>query len=116
MEDKVLELAKSLCHGQADETLLSALCREACRRIDSRLRAGVTAADCADAYIVAAAWLDLAGWLSGQGTDGVKKFAAGDLSVEKDSGTTAAQLEEGAWALLRPYVRESNFVFRGVRG
>ena len=46
----------------------------------------------------------------------MKKFAAGDLSVEKDSGTTAAQLEEGAWALLRPYVRESNFVFRGVRG
>lgn len=44
MEDKVLELAKSLCHGQADETLLSALCREACRRIDSRLSAGVTAA------------------------------------------------------------------------
>ena len=76
----------------------------------------MTAADCADAYIVAAAWLALAGWLSGQGTDGVKKFAAGDLSVEKDSGTTAAQLEEGAWALLRPYVRESNFVFRGVRG
>ena len=44
MEDKVLELAKSLCHGQADETLLSALCREACRRIDSRLSAGVQAA------------------------------------------------------------------------
>ena len=30
MEDKVLELAERLCHGQADETLLSALCREAC--------------------------------------------------------------------------------------
>ena len=55
MEDKVLELAESLCQGQADETLLAALCREACRRIDSRLRAGVTAADCADAYTVAAA-------------------------------------------------------------
>ena len=115
MEDKVLELAASLCHGQADEALLAALCREACRRIDSRLSAGVTAADCADAYTVAAAWLALAGWSAGQGTDGVKKFAAGDFSVEKD-GDAAAQLEERAWALLRPYVRQTNFVFRGVRG
>ena len=116
MEDKVLELADSLCQGQADETLLAALCREACRRIESRLRAGVTAADCADAYTVAAAWLALAGWSAGQETDGVKKFAAGDLSVEKDAGQTAAQLEERAWALLQPYVRQTDFVFRGVRG
>ena len=82
MEDKVLGLAKSLGQGQADETLLSALCREACRRIDSRLRAGVTAADCADAYTVAAAWGALAGWASGQGAGGGCRVKGKDLDLK----------------------------------
>lgn len=116
MEDKVLELAQSLCQGQADEDLLATLCREACRRIDSRLRPGVAPADCADAYTVAAAWLALAGWQTGRRGDGVRRFAAGDLSVEKDEGAAAQQLEDRAWALMRPYVQETDFVFRGVRG
>ena len=116
MEEQVVKLAVSLCPEGEGDKVLSALCREACRRLDSRLRGGVTAADCADAYVVAAAWLALAGWKAGEQTDGVRRFAAGDLSVEKDEGQGAQRLERQAWELMRPYVRETDFVFRGVRG
>jgi hypothetical protein len=114
MEERVIELAKSLrgvSGGQ--EELLERLCRAACQRLDRRLREGVTAEDCADAYVTAAVWLALAG-LSGQ-SGGVSRFSAGDLTVEKSSGE-ASDMEKRAWRLMAPYVRDDDFVFRGVRG
>jgi hypothetical protein len=115
MEERVLELAKSLhpvTDGQAE--LLATLCRAACRRLDGRLRDGVTANECADAYVTAAVWLALAG-LDAQSGGTVSRFSAGDVTVEK-SGQDPGQLEARAWKLMAPYVRDDNFVFRGVRG
>lgn len=113
MEDEVLALAKSLGQiGEKETQVLGTLCGEACRTLDRRLLPGVTAENCADAYKLAAAWLALAALEESRG--GVRRFSAGDLTIEKDSGGKA--LENRAWALMRPYVRDDDFVFRGVRG
>jgi hypothetical protein len=115
MEERVIELAKSLrTVSGGQEELLERLCRAACRRLDGRLRDGVTAEDCADAFVTAAVWLALAG-LNAQSGGTVSRFSAGDVTVEK-SGGEASQLETQAWRLMAPYVRDENFVFRGVRG
>lgn len=115
MVERVLALAKSLGPvSGGEETLLENLCREACRRLDGRLREGVTAEQCADAYVTAAAWLALAG-LNGSGGTGVSRFSAGDLTIEKDGGAQGG-LEARAWDLMRPYLRDDGFVFRRVRG
>jgi hypothetical protein len=114
MEERVIELAKSLRGlSGGEEELLERLCRAACLRLDSRLRDGVTAGDCADAYVTAAVWLALAGLSAQSGR--VSRFSAGDLTVEKGAGT-ASELEQQAWKLMAPYVRDEDFVFRGVRG
>ncbi len=116
MVEQVLELAKSLTAvSGAEETVLESLCRAACAALDSRLKEGVAAADCADAYLVAAVWLALSGLEAGTASGGVKKFSAGDLTIEQDSGGSG-QMEDRAWALMRPYIRDDGFVFRGVRG
>lgn len=114
MEEEVLALAKSLGKVRDGETeALETLCREACRTLERKLRRGVTAEDCADAYRLAAAWLALAA-LEGS-RSGVQRFSAGDLTIEKSGGEGAA-LETQAWALMRPYIRDEKFVFRGVPG
>ena len=114
MEDEVLALAKSLGQiGEKEAQVLGTLCGEASRTLDRRLRGGVRPEDCADAYRLAAAWLALAALEESRG--GVRRFSAGDLTIEKDSGG-GKTLESRAWALMRPYVRDDDFVFRGVRG
>lgn len=113
MLERILELAESLHPVSGGErTALEALCGAACRKIDGRLKRGVTAEDCGEAYVTAAAWLALAGLEeSGQ----VRRFSAGDLAVEMAEGT-GKSLEDRAWALLDGYIRDTEFVFRGVRG
>lgn len=114
MEEEVLALAKSLGRtGEGEAEALAALCREACRTLERKLRRGVTAEECADAYRLAAAWLALAALESGRRS--VQRFSAGDLTIEKSGGTGDA-LAAQAWALMRPYVRDEDFVFRGVPG
>lgn len=116
MVEQVLEMAKGLRPvSGGEEALLEALCREACRRLDSRLRSGVSAEDCADAYVVAAAWLALAGLRESGGAGGISRFSAGDVTIEKSGGASEG-LESRAWALMRPYLLDEDFVFRGVRG
>jgi hypothetical protein len=112
MEERVIELAKNLrAVSGGEEELLENLCRAACQRLDRRLRDGVTAEDCADAYVTAAVWLALAGLESQSGS--VSRFSAGDVTVEKSG---AGELENRAWRLMAPYVKDGDFVFRGVRG
>ena len=116
MVEQVLELAKSLASvGEAEAPLLECLCRAACRRLDVRLKEGVAAEDCADTYLVAAAWLALASLEGGTAEGGVKKFSAGDLTVEQDPAR-GDKLEAKAWALMEPYLKDDGFVFRGIPG
>ena len=114
MTEQVLELLLALGGAGQDETVLRTLCQNACNMLDRRLRDGLTAEDCGEAYPLAAAWIAM-DWLRGsQGMDGVTYLSAGDLTVrrEGDSDTPSQRAME----LMRPFLRDDGFVFRGVKG
>lgn len=116
MLKQVLELAKSLYPvSGGQEVLLENLCRIACSRLDSRLREDAKAEEYTEAYVTAAVWMALDGMSASGQADGVKKFSAGDLTIETD-GTKGDGLESRAWELMKPYLKDNEFVFRGVRG
>ncbi|MBM6870418.1 hypothetical protein [Pseudoflavonifractor phocaeensis] len=110
VEETVL-LAKTM--GQVEETAhLTILARAACAQLAGRLRAGVTPDYCRTAFCTAAAWLTLAGLEGGQT---VRRFSAGDLTVETD-GQDRQTFWRMAQDLMRPYLRDDGFAFRGVMG
>ena len=99
-----------------DETVLRTLCGNACDMLDRRLKDGLTAEDCGEAYPLAAAWIALDWLRSGQGLDGVTYLSAGDMTVRRDGGGDGESLSRRAMELMRPFLRDDGFVFRGVRG
>ena len=99
-----------------DETVMRTLCGNACDMLDRRLKNGLTAEDCGEAYPLAAAWIALDWLRSGQGMDGVTYLSAGDLTVRRDGGGDGGTLSRKAMELMRPYLRDDGFVFRGVKG
>ena len=99
-----------------DEAVLRTLCQNACNMLDRRLRDGLTAEDCGDAYPLAAAWIAL-DWLRGsQGMDGVTYLSAGDLTVRREGGGDDGSLSQQAMEIMSPFLRDDGFVFRGVKG
>ena len=117
MTDRVLELVQALSGaGQAEERQRT-LSATACQTLDRRLRDGLTAEDCEGVYPLAAAWLVM-DWLRGsQGLEGITSLSAGDISVRREAGSgDGGNLSQRAFELMRPYLRDDGFVFRGVSG
>ena len=115
MTDAALEIVKGLCPGQ-DEELLRLLCAAACEVLDGLLRDGITPEDCGGRYPLAAAWM-AADWVRdcGGGAE-ITALTAGDMSVRRESGGGSGKLSGRAMELMAPYIRDTGFVFRGVRG
>ena len=82
-----------------------------------RLRDGLTAEDCDGAYPLAAAWLVM-DWVRGsRGLEGITSLTAGDISVRREGPEgSGGRLSQKALELMRPFLREEGFVFRGVSG
>ena len=105
----------------ADEDLeiLTALCQAAEAEMAGRLRDGVTAEDCGQAYVLGCAWLALAAMaVNGTGTAPLK-FTAGEVSIQEESSDAVQRsraLRLQAETVLGPYLQDSGFVFRGVEG
>lgn len=123
MEEQIFELARVLGGVDTDgEGTLRLLVRAAQAELAGKLREGVTPRDCESAFLTAAAWLALAGWLTGQSTAGetASSFTAGSLSIDTGGDETALArgetLRRRAEELLRPYCRDESFAFQGVRG
>ena len=116
MTEQVLELVRKLGGTGQDEDVLRTLCQAACEMLDRCLRDGLTAEDCGEAYPLAAAWIALDWLRSGQGLDGVTYLSAGDLTVRRDGGGDGESLSRRAMELMRPFLRDDGFVFRGVKG
>lgn len=94
------------------DALLKVLCRVARTSLEGRLRSGLTPEDCRADFIAAGSLTALAA-LSGSDS-GPERFTAGDLTVQRGSGSAAAQcLRSQAELILVPYVRDS-FAFLGV--
>ena len=116
MTERVMELLAALGGAGAEETVLRTLCQGACEMLDRRLRAGLTAEDCGQAYPLAAAWLVL-DWLRGsRGMDGVTALSAGDISIRREGGGDGGKLSQQAMELMAPYFENDGFVFQGVDG
>ena len=114
MLDRVLELLSELSGVREPENTLKALCRAACQRLDGMLKDQVTPEDCGEAYPLAAAWLALSWLNSGKNWEGVTALTAGDMTVRREG--VSGNLERKAMELMEPYLRDTGFVFQGVRG
>lgn len=111
MKEEIINLICALCQPAVDAEALDTLCDAACRKLDGMLMDGVTAEDCAEAYLPAAAWLVME-WL--QGGQGITSLSAGDMTVHMDG--KGGRLEQQAMELMAPWLKDKSFVFLGVRG
>lgn len=116
MKEEILKLVAALGEVGADSGALDALCAAACKKLDGMLADGVTARDCADAYVPAAAWLVME-WLQAfRAADGVTALSAGDMTVRREGIGGKHTLEQRAMELMAPWLKDRTFVFRGVSG
>ena len=119
--DTILTLAKVLsAAGEDEEPLLEALCQAAEQQWERRLRPGVTAEDCGEAFPCAAAFTAAADLAAARGGGQVSGFTAGSVSVQArspaEAGAQAAELRRTAQRLMAPFTVPGDFAFRGVRG
>ena len=113
MKESVMTMVRALCSDRVEDMVLEVLCDAACRRLDEMLADGVTANDCAEAYLPAAAWLTLAMLKDSRNWEGVTSLSAGDMTVRREGGSA---LEGRAMTLMGPWLKDRSFVFQGVRG
>ncbi len=106
--------------GSEEEAILQMLCAAWIQEWENRLREDVTADDCQEALICAAALCAAAGLIAGRSGDPVSGFTAGAVSVSRRSGAevsaAANVLTEQAERLMAPWTGTADFSFRGVRG
>ena len=103
--------------ADAEQPLLAALCTAAVDEISGKLRPGLTAEDCGDAFLCAAAMTAAAGLISCRGGGGVEQFSAGDVSLRTGDNRQAAEiLRRQAAGMMEPYWTDDRFAFAGVKG
>lgn len=120
LQETVLTLARAVSGaGEQDEVLLETLCRAAEAYWRGRLRQGVTAEDCGEAFPCAAAFTAAADLAVGQ-DGGIESFTAGSVSVKGGGGESAARraesLRRSAEERMAPFAEPGDFAFQGVRG
>ena len=94
---------------------LSLLCEAAVKELAGELKPGITPEDCGAAFVLGAAWLALAGLETCSG--GVESFTAGAVSVRAVGGSDRGKaLRLQARQVMKPFLRDEGFSFRGVRG
>ena len=118
MVRQVMELARSMGHVEEDEQgLLNSLCERACQQLTEELREGVKPEDCAQSFVVAGAWMALAGLEVGRSSGQARRFTAGDVTVDSgDAGQRAQMLYAQAKRLMSGWVKDRKFAFYGVDG
>ncbi|MCI8910043.1 MAG: hypothetical protein HFG09_05120 [Oscillibacter sp.] len=120
MDEEILELAMAVSGAAEEErALLARLCPAARRRWEARLRQGVTAEDCGEALLCAAALTAAADFSACRGGSGqVESFTVGEVSVRTGGAgsSPSGELRETAEELMAPYTAMEGFCFRGVRG
>ena len=109
-------MARALGHVAADrEEALEALCQAAEGELAGRLRQGVAPEDCGQAFVLACAWLALAGQAAGETGGG--RFTAGEVTIQEGDGAArAAALRLQAETVLGPWLADRGFAFQGVPG
>jgi len=119
--ERILALAKKLGRtAEEDWAALELLCANAEEELTGRLREGVAVEDCESAFVLAAAWLALAGLCVGQTAEEAADFTAGSLTIRRGGGKSplerGAGLRRQAEQVMGPYLKDREFTFRGVAG
>ena len=119
MTEKIFALAKALGRVESgDEDALMELCTLAEQELLGRLREDVRVEDCEEAFRTGAAWLALAGLCVAD--QGVESFTAGGLTIKHGGGASAIErsgmLRKRCEEVMRAYLKDEGFCFRGVRG
>lgn len=118
MTDEIFAFAKAVGQVESgEEEILSRLCETAETELTGRLKEGVSPQDCGGAFVIAAAWMALAGLCVSEGSGGVTAWTAGDVSVKSKltPGEQAAVYRGQAERLMRPYCEDEGFAFVGVK-
>jgi len=104
--------------GEDQEELLLPLVQAAQDSLAGRLREGVTPEDCGPAFLLSAAMWAMDRLESAVGSDReIASFTAGDLTIRRGGHSgRAGSLSGQADRLLAPWLRDTGFSFRGVRG
>ena len=116
MTRQIAELVRTLGRDDWDEGLVAGVCQAAERRLERRLKPGLTPKDCGGAFPIAAAWIALSALENRGGLEGIQSFTAGDLTVRTGGGGGTGRLEEQAEKLMAPFCTPSGFAVRGTPG
>lgn len=121
MTERILELACGIANPSEEErSLLETLCHAAEAAWVARLKDGVSAEECGEAFLCAVAFTAAADFAVGRSSSGVESFTAGEISVRRSGsaeGAAQAQaLRKTAERLMAPYTKQETFAFKGVRG
>jgi len=120
MQERILALAAGVAGVTGtEEELLRILCAAEEAAWSSRLKEGVSAEDCGEAFACAAAFSAAADFLASRGGGSVESFTAGEISVKTGStsgGGQAEALRKSAERLMAPYALTEDFCFKGVQG
>ena len=116
MTPRIIALCRAMGAGEDQEELLLLLAQTVERDLAGRLKPGIRPEDCSAAFPLAAAMLVLdALEVCGGSLEHVTSFTAGDLTVHREPGSGRSRHEK-AMALLAPWLGDTGFCFRGVRG
>ncbi|MBQ3134774.1 MAG: hypothetical protein IJB75_03050 [Oscillospiraceae bacterium] len=118
MVRQMAELARSLGRVEEQEYgVLDGLCEAAFRQLKERLRAGVKPEECGQCFVLAGAWMALAGLEVSRSVGQAERFTAGDVSIQSgDSGERAKALRRQAERIMAGWLRDEAFMFCGVDG
>lgn len=118
MTQRIMDLARTLGQVSAqEEELLVTLCGAAQRELTACLREGVVPQDCPEAFVLAGAWLTLAGLEVSRSATQADSFSAGDVTVHSGNAQAKAQeLRRQAKRILAGWAKDEHFFFHGVGG
>lgn len=116
MTQRIMELARTLGQtAEQEEELLATLCAAAQAELTATLRDDVCPGDCPEAFVLAGAWIVLAGLEVSREAGQAESFRAGDVTVQKGNAEEKAKLlREQAKQLMSAWTKDRRFLFYGV--
>ena len=119
MTEQILTMACGITGAAEEDALMKALCTAADVNWTNRLKNGMTAEDCAEAFCCAVAFTAAADYTLGMEADGISGFSAGTVSIQRNKGNDCTELAQAlrqtAQRLMMPYTEVADFCFKGVR-
>lgn len=115
MTQRIIALCRAMGAPEGREELMLLLAQAVEKQLAGRLKAGVRPEDCSDAFPLAAAMLVMDALDECGGNGDVTSFTAGELTIQRQPGAGARRSQQ-AWNLLSPWLGDTGFFFRGVRG